>query len=105
MSSVPHEDTTGQSNKSAGVLEVKGTLDGVDQLIRYSLTGNMAPLTSLPAAIGAELLARGQITETGVLPPEACVPPQAVLQPLADSGLVEINEEIITSECSELSAA
>jgi saccharopine dehydrogenase (NAD+, L-lysine-forming) len=105
MSSVPHEDTAGESNKSAAVLEVKGTLDGIDQLIRYSLTGNMAPLTSLPAAIGAELLARGQITETGVLPPEACVPPQAVLQPLADSGLVEINEEIITSECSELSAA
>jgi saccharopine dehydrogenase-like NADP-dependent oxidoreductase len=77
------------------MLEVKGTLDGVERLIRISITGNMAPMTSIPAAIGAELLARGEISETGVLPPEACVPPQAILKPLADSGLAHIHEEVI----------
>jgi saccharopine dehydrogenase-like NADP-dependent oxidoreductase len=105
LSSVPHEDPAGESQKSAAVMEVKGTLDGVDQLIRISLTGNMAPLTALPAAIGAELLARGEITETGVMPPEACVPPQAVLQPMADTGIAEISEELITFECAELTVA
>ena len=54
----------------------------------------MAPLTSLPAALGAELLALGEIESKGVMPPEACVPPQAILQPLADSGMVEIVESI-----------
>jgi saccharopine dehydrogenase-like NADP-dependent oxidoreductase len=58
------------------------------------MKGNMAPLTSLPDALGAELLARGEIAETGVMPPEACVPPQAVLQPLAESGLVELVETV-----------
>jgi saccharopine dehydrogenase (NAD+, L-lysine-forming) len=95
MSSVPHEDSGQEPPQSAAMLEVKGTLEGVERLIRISITGNMAPMTSIPAAIGAELLARGEISETGVLPPEACVPPQAVLKPLADSGLAHIHEEVI----------
>lgn len=95
MSSVPHEDSAQEPPQSAAMLEVKGTLDGAERLIRISITGNMAPMTSIPAAIGAELLARGEISEKGVLPPEACVPPQAVLKPLAESGLAHVHEEII----------
>jgi hypothetical protein len=57
------------------------------------------------AATGSELLAGGQVTETGVLPSEACVPPQAVLQPLAESGPVEINEELISCEYAVFFAA
>jgi saccharopine dehydrogenase (NAD+, L-lysine-forming) len=95
MSSVPHEDSGQEPPQSAAMLEVKGTLDGAERLIRISITGNMAPMTSIPAAIGAELLARGEISEKGVLPPEACVPPQAVLKPLAESGLAHVREEVI----------
>ena len=95
MSSVPHEDSAQEPPLSAAMLEIKGTLDGAERLIRLSIIGNMAPMTSIPAAIGAELLARGEISEKGVLPPEACVPPQAVLKPLADSGLARVHEEII----------
>lgn len=95
MSSVPHEDSGQEPPQSAAMLEVKGTLDGAERLIRISITGNMAPMTSIPAAIGAELLARGEISEKGVLPPEACVPPQAVLKPLAESGLAHVHEDII----------
>jgi saccharopine dehydrogenase-like NADP-dependent oxidoreductase len=94
LSSVPHEEAPQTAHQSAAILEVKGWIDGEPTTIRYELKGNMAPLTSLPAALGAELLARGEITETGVMPPEACIPPQAVLQPLANSGLVEIVETV-----------
>jgi len=95
MSSVPHEDSAQEPPESAAMLEIRGALDGEARLIRINITGNMAPMTSIPAAIGAELLARGEISETGVLPPEACVPPQTVLKPLADSGLARIHEEVI----------
>lgn len=94
LASVPHEDATEAERQSIGVIEIKGSLQGVDKTIRCTITGNMAPMTSIPAAIGAELLVRGKITTTGVLPPEACVPPQAVLAQLADSGLANIIEEI-----------
>ena len=72
------------------IIEVKGMVGTEPTTIRYELKGNVAPLTSLPAPLGAELLARGDIAETGVMPPEACVPPKQVLQPLAESGFVEI---------------
>ncbi len=95
LASAPHEAQPGEALKSAAVLEVSGKKGGVDTTIRYHLKGNMAPLTSLPAALGAELLARGEVTETGVMPPEACVPPKAVLQPMAESGLVDMLEQVI----------
>jgi saccharopine dehydrogenase-like NADP-dependent oxidoreductase len=79
LSSVPHEEAPQAAHRSAAILEVKGLMGGEPTTIRYELKGNMAPLTSLPAALGAELLARGEIAETGVMPPEACVPPQAIL--------------------------
>ena len=90
LSSVPHEEAPQETHRSAAILEVKGMIGSEPTTIRYELKGNMAPLTSLPAALGAELLARGEISETGVMPPEACVPPRAVLQPLAESGFVEL---------------
>ena len=94
LASAPYEDQPEEARKSAAILEVKGEKNGVETTIRYQLKGNMAPLTSLPAALGAELLARGEITGAGVMPPEACVPPEAVLRPMAESGLVEILEEV-----------
>lgn len=94
LSSVPQEEGEQEAHQSAAVLEVRGILAGEARTIRYELKGNMAPLTSLPAALGAELLARGKISVKGVMPPEACVPPAAILQPLAESGLVNIVERI-----------
>jgi saccharopine dehydrogenase-like NADP-dependent oxidoreductase len=41
-----------------------------------------------------ELLARGEIESKGVMPPESCVPPAAILQPLAESRLVDLVERI-----------
>lgn len=42
--------------------------------IIFSSIGNMFELTSLPAAIGAVMLKKNQISNVGLLPPEACVP-------------------------------
>lgn len=41
----------------------------------------------IAGAIGAELIADGQITATGVVPPERCVPPRAFRAALAERGI------------------
>jgi len=49
--------------------------------------------TATPAAIGAKMLARGDIKTKGVMPPEACIEPEPFLTRLADKGIA-INETI-----------
>ena len=95
LMAVPHPEVTAEEHRSAAVLEIKGEKDGVPGGTRYLLTGNMDKMTSIPATLGAILLARGEITETGVMPPEVCVPPDAVLVPLKDLGLAQIQEQAI----------
>jgi len=90
-----HELAPADIEKSAVLMDVKGTLDGEERILRYTIVGHMAPLTSIPTAIGAELLARGEITEKGVLPPEACVPPEAILTPMSDEGHVELERQVL----------
>ena len=92
LSSVPHEELPEEDHRSAAVIDVKGFKDGVRKGIRYSLTGNMAPLTSLPAALAVKLIAKGEIQKTGVMPPEVAVPHEAILKPLGELGLVQMNE-------------
>jgi saccharopine dehydrogenase-like NADP-dependent oxidoreductase len=48
----------------------------------------MAQLTGIPLAIGARMLARGAIDATGVVAPEACVPPDEFLAQLGQRGIV-----------------
>ncbi|MEW6661103.1 MAG: saccharopine dehydrogenase family protein [Bacillota bacterium] len=43
--------------------------------------------TAVPPSIVGQMLAKGQITEKGVLPPELCVPPKAFFRELAKRGL------------------
>jgi len=95
MMAVPHEAVSAEQHKSAALLEINGEKDGKPAGTRYLLTGNMNSMTSIPAALGALLLARGEITETGVMPPEVCVQPEAVLVPLNDLGLAQILEQAI----------
>lgn len=95
LSSIPHEDLPAEDRKSAAVIEVKGINNGSRTGIRYVLTGNMAPLTSLPAALAVKLLATGEITKTGVMPPEVAVPPEAILKPLDELGLIQRKEQAI----------
>jgi len=51
--------------------------------------------TATPAAAAVRLLARGAITERGVLPPESCVDPDALFAELEPRGCrVEVNEPV-----------
>jgi len=55
---------------------VKGTKDGVYKEFRFHLVSESEGLgegTGIPAAVGAIMMNRGLIKNTGVMPPEACV--------------------------------
>lgn len=95
MMDVPHEKVSAEQHKSAALLEVKGQKNGKPAGTRFMLTGNMDAMTSIPAALGAILLAQGKIKGTGVMPPEACVPPEAVLLPLQKLGLAMVDEQTL----------
>ena len=63
----------------AVMVEVSGTYKGEPQTYRFSGTSHMREGTATPAALGAMMLASGDITSPGVQAPEACVPPRRFL--------------------------
>jgi saccharopine dehydrogenase (NAD+, L-lysine-forming) len=95
LASATYEEQPDEDLKSAAVIEVKGTLNGSPAGIRFSMTGNMAPMTSIPAAMAIIMLARDEITQTGVLPPEACSSLESILAPMKDMGFAQIEEQIL----------
>lgn len=95
LASASYEELTDESIKSAAVIEVKGFKNGAPAGIRYSLTGNMAPMTSIPSALAIIMLARGEITQTGVMPPEAIASLEDILAPMKDMGFAEIAEQTL----------
>lgn len=66
-------------DKTCAIIEVKGKKDGKTITFKYSLTGNMGPATGIPTAIGAEMLAKKEITVKGVVSPEECIVPKPFL--------------------------
>jgi len=97
MASAPHEELPPEETLSAMVIQVTGTKDGSPMTLEYSGLANMAPCTSLPASLGVRMLARGEVKETGVLPPEACLelgPFQAMLK---ERGLADFHEKKIVT--------
>lgn len=78
--------------KQAGITGPMGCLkidvsgkneDGKERTYVFSMsskTRGMGEGTGIPAALGAILMAQGEIKEKGVLPPEACVDPVKVLE-------------------------
>jgi saccharopine dehydrogenase-like NADP-dependent oxidoreductase len=59
---------------------------------RWGLGGGIVS-TATPAAAAVRLLARGEIAERGVLPPESCVDPDALFAELVSRGCrVEVKE-------------
>ncbi len=56
----------------------------------FTVVGRMGRLTGIPASIGADLLARGEITEAGVHAPEALLDPDAFFSALSKRG-IEVN--------------
>jgi len=93
MSSAPPLELPPEETLSAMVIQVTGMKDGNAVTLEYAGLANMAPCTSLPASLGVRMLARGEVKETGVLPPEACLelgPFQAMLK---ERGLADFHEK------------
>tara|TARA_B110000503_G_C7145318_1_gene412663 strand:- start:63 stop:1193 length:1131 start_codon:yes stop_codon:yes gene_type:complete len=80
---------------SAAILDVKGQISGNPTTIRLEIKGNMAPLTSLPASMAARMLARGEIKERGVMPPEGCASVLVIADAMNASGKVQIEERML----------
>jgi saccharopine dehydrogenase-like NADP-dependent oxidoreductase len=93
MASAPQLELPPEETLSAMVIQVTGMKDGNPVTLEYAGLANMAPCTSLPASLGVRMLARGEVKETGVLPPEACLdlgPFQAMLK---KRGLADFHEK------------
>jgi lysine 6-dehydrogenase len=72
---------------SAVRVDVSGWAGGVYRTVSYGAAAHMAELTGLPMAIGALMLARGDLHMPGVVAPEACIEPEPFLNELERRGV------------------
>ena len=63
----------------AVMVRVEGEKNGEPKVYFYEGTAHMKEGTATPAAIGAEMLAKGEIDKPGVFAPEGCVPTKKFL--------------------------
>jgi saccharopine dehydrogenase-like NADP-dependent oxidoreductase len=87
--SLPFLSKLGEAEEpcSAVRVDVGGWEDSKYRQVSYGAAGHMPDLTGLPLAIGALMLARGQISVPGVVPPEACIEPEPFLADLHRRGI------------------
>jgi saccharopine dehydrogenase-like NADP-dependent oxidoreductase len=72
---------------SAVRVDVDGWQDGVYRQVSYGAAAHMSEITGLPLAIGALMLARGEIHMPGVVAPEACIAPDPFLAEMERRGV------------------
>lgn len=72
-------------------VDVRGRRDGEGWTYSFTTADKMGRLTGIPAAIGAVMLARGEIEPRGVLAPEGCIEPEPFLAELSKRG-IEVEE-------------
>lgn len=72
---------------SAVRVDVGGWANGVYRQISYGAAAHMSELIGLPLAVGALMLARGQVRMPGVVAPEACIEPELFLSELERRGV------------------
>ncbi|PNX47767.1 MAG: hypothetical protein BV457_05085 [Thermoplasmata archaeon M9B1D] len=58
------------------MVEVSGKVEDQPKIIRYSGTSHMRQGTATPAAVGAKMIATGDIKKPGVNAPEGCISPE-----------------------------
>lgn len=68
-------------------VEVIGKQNGVTKSLVLSSTDTMGKLTGIPAAIGAAMLARGELKQPGVNAPEGVIDPVPFFEELARHGV------------------
>jgi lysine 6-dehydrogenase len=68
---------------SGARVDVIGRKDGQPRTVTYRTVDKMKRLTGIPAAIGAWMLAQGQVKAKGVYAPEGCLEPEPFFAELA----------------------
>lgn len=95
--------STGDTDLVLARATITGTRAGKTQTLVYECVDyydeatqitSMMRTTAFPTSIAARMLAQGVITRRGVMPPEACVPGEAMIAELAKRGV-----RITTTEC------
>lgn len=81
-----------------GKIIVKGKEGNKVVTYVYNSSGRMAPGTGIPASICAQMLARGEIKEKGVVAPEGCVDPKLFLARFAKKGFRLSETKVVTQE-------
>jgi len=86
---LPFLSKLGQAEEpcSAVRVDVSGWVEGAYRQVSYGAAAHMAELTGLPLAIGALMLARGEVRMPGVVAPEACIEPDRFLADLDQRGV------------------
>jgi len=96
---VPPPDVRARDASSL-IVEIKGEKDSYPTKIKYSLVQKfhetynvsaIAYLTGVPLSIVSQMLAKGEIKEKGILPPETAVPYESFFKELAKRRII-INE-------------
>ncbi len=84
----------GKCTVSGFRVDVWGEKGGKEAHCWYTGVDQMKRITSIPAALGAVMLARGEIEERGVFSPEALIDPDTILSRLEPYGIgVEPHED------------
>jgi len=81
---------------SGARVDVVGREAGKPRTLTYTTVDKMGRLTGIPAAIGAAMLARHEITTPGVFAPESIVEPAPFFAELAERGVV-VHEPVAPS--------
>ncbi|MGB5675557.1 MAG: saccharopine dehydrogenase NADP-binding domain-containing protein [Gemmatimonadota bacterium] len=75
--------------------EVRGEVDGKRARWIFASPGRIGLGTGMPAAIGAKLLATGEVYQPGVHPPEACIDPDYLLDAIEIRGIDTVTQTFI----------
>ena len=69
------------------MVEVSGNRSGGPVRYTYVMNADLCDATDWPASIGAQMLARGDIQQRGVLTPEQCIDPEPFFRELKKRGI------------------
>jgi saccharopine dehydrogenase-like NADP-dependent oxidoreductase len=72
---------------SGARVDVVGRKDDEAATLSYGVTDKMGPLTGIPAAVGAVMLAQGEIEAKGVFAPEDLLEPERIFAELEERGI------------------
>ena len=95
--SMAEEQVDADTPPSSNLIRVTGIRDNNRSVFEFAGQGDMADATSIPAAIGIEMIADGLLEGTGVLPPEVCVEPDYFLEKLFSVDDADLNMVISES--------